>query len=100
MKEILEDLFKDKNVNGFIISDELYQNLKDYITNLQESEAYYYGQYKDCKKRNEKAIEMFEKAFDYRDNISTNIWEYDGGEEEYIEMLESAYNTLKGDKDE
>ena len=36
MKEILEDLFKDKNVNGFIISDELYQNLKDYITNLQE----------------------------------------------------------------
>ena len=31
--------------------------LLDYITNLQESEAYYYGQYKDYKSRNEKAIE-------------------------------------------
>ena len=34
IKEIL-NLFKDESVNGFIISDEIYQNLKDYITNLQ-----------------------------------------------------------------
>ena len=33
------------------------KHLLDYITNLQESEAYYYGQYKDYKSRNEKAIE-------------------------------------------
>ena len=50
----------------------------------------------DYKSRNEKAIEIFKKAFDYRDNISVNNWEYDGGKEEYIEMLESAYNILQG----
>lgn len=33
--EIL-NLFKDETVNGFIITDELYQNFKNYITNLQE----------------------------------------------------------------
>ena len=35
--------------------------VKDYIINLQESEAYYYGQYKDYKLRNEKAIEKIKK---------------------------------------
>lgn len=36
IKEILKDIFKDENVNGFILSDERYKELKDYITNLQQ----------------------------------------------------------------
>ena len=43
-----------------------YKALLDYITNLQESEAYYYGQYKDYKSRNEKAIE-------YHNNCIENL---------------------------
>ena len=46
--------------------------LLDYITNLQESEAYYYGQYKDHKSRNEKAIEYinnFWKKKSYYEDI-------------------------------
>ena len=50
----------------------------------------------EYKSKNEKAIEIFKRAFDYKDSISTNNWEYDGGREEYIGMLESAYNTLQG----
>ena len=42
-------------------------DLYNYITNLQESEAYYYGQYKDHKSRNEKAIEYIkETSFFYK----------------------------------
>lgn len=36
IKEILDNIFKDENVNGFILSDERYKELKDYITNLQQ----------------------------------------------------------------
>ena len=39
-----------------------YNKLKDYIINLQESEAYYYGFYKDYKSRIDKALEIIRKG--------------------------------------
>lgn len=35
IEEILKDLFKDENVNGFILSDERFEELKEYIICLQ-----------------------------------------------------------------
>ena len=35
IEEILDDLFKDEDVHGFIINDERYKELKDYIIKLQ-----------------------------------------------------------------
>lgn len=67
IKEILEkiknwcDLALDDNCNTIMYKYEFVAIL-DYITNLQESEAYYYGQYKDYKSRNEKAIDI---AYEY-----------------------------------
>ena len=55
------------------------KDLLDYITNLQESEAYYYGQYKDYKLRNEKAIEY----------IKNNIAD--------IEFIKKQYNVIYDD---
>ena len=60
IKEILKDndeLLVNYKDGSFECFDTLPQNVVDYITNLQESEAYYYGQYKDYKTRIEKAIE-------------------------------------------
>ena len=46
--------------------------------------------------RIDKAMEKFEEAFDYREHKSVNIWNYPGERKEYITMLESVYNELKG----
>ena len=53
--------------------------LFNYITNLQESEAYYYGQYKDYKSRNDKAIGILNKLKNEGEEIS------------WIEMRAEAY---------
>lgn len=39
--------------------------LIDYITNLQESEAYYYGYYKDYKLRKDKATEYIKEQLKF-----------------------------------
>lgn len=39
-----------------------WKEIYNHITNLHESEAYYYGQYKDYKSRCEKAIENCKKS--------------------------------------
>ena len=69
IKDILDYL--DYGVNNLSISKppfkieyEDIKKLLDYITNLQESEAYYYGQYKDYKSRCEKAIEYLKSKED------------------------------------
>ena len=51
----------DKQTDNLIEAVYIIDKLLDYITNLQESEAYYYGQYKDYKSRNEKAIEYIKQ---------------------------------------
>lgn len=67
------------------------KKMADYITNLQESEAYYYGQYKDYKSRCEKAVEYIE---------NTPLYEttYDYNTEEELEIQnvsdETASNKL------
>lgn len=64
IKEIVVDndeliaYYKDGSFQTF---DTLSKEVLDYINNLQESEAYYYGQYKDYKSRNEKAVEYIKK---------------------------------------
>ena len=52
MEEIADCTF---TTDTFELNFEDTKILLDYITNLQESEAYYYGQYKDYKSRCEKA---------------------------------------------
>ena len=74
IKEILDRLEYDKDdvyyvgyTDGVNIDNTLMPKdiklLLDYITNLQESEAYYYGQYKDYKSRKEKAVEYIKINF-------------------------------------
>lgn len=59
IKEILDDLlFTTTLPNASVkLNKEKLKLLKDCVTNLEESEAYYYGQYKDYKSRIEKAVE-------------------------------------------
>ena len=58
IKEILDELKRSVNEDDWFEIDEINgKRLLDYITNLQESEAYYYGYYKDYKSRIDKAIE-------------------------------------------
>lgn len=105
IKEILDKLlkyFKESNVNDFgyeqdkLISYEEAQVLLDCITNLQESEAYYYGQYKDYKSRCEKL----------REYINTHqLFKYIHDDEELFEIItdkeekKDLLNILNGGDD-
>ena len=62
IKEILE------NPKILMLSYGNYVSLDDY-TNLQESEAYYYGQYKDYKSRNEKAKDKIKQLKEERKTL-------------------------------
>lgn len=85
IKEILS--FKeDADYKRLSIEDILL--LKDYIINLQESEAYYYGQYKDYKSRNEKAIEYI-KLWHYRNDFRVNSFTK-GVKEELLEIFQGS----------
>ena len=93
IKEILD------KCTPFLFGDEV-DKLTNYITNLQESEAYYYGQYKDYKSRNKKAIEYLEQP--YRDNFDyskaelLNILNGDDNEtRKYIKDNKQGYGSLK-----
>ena len=73
--------------------------LLDYITNLQESEAYYYGQYKDYKSRNEKAIEYINKFWkkkSYYEDVDNCMKYATMNEWDKSDLL----NILKGDDKE
>lgn len=85
IKEILS--FKeDADYKRLSIEDILL--LKDYIINLQESEAYYYGQYKDYKSRNEKAIEYI-KLWHYRNDFRVNSFTK-SVKEELLEIFQGS----------
>lgn len=58
IKEILEYYRKYMSIKDCV----KLSKIEDYITNLQESEAYYYGYYEDYKQRIEKAIEIIKIA--------------------------------------
>jgi len=70
IKQILRDLEFASGVFDYTITPNRCTFLKDYITNLQESEAYYYGQYKDYKSRIEKAVKYIKQNC-----ITSDKWE-------------------------
>ena len=107
IKEILDKLlkyFKESNKNDFgyekdkLISYEEAQILLDYITNLQESEAYYYGYYKDYKSRIDKTIEYIKSNFDFQEIRTLGI-DYEGTYEISLKVVD-LLNILEGGNNE
>ena len=97
-----------KNSMSYEEYDKLYKNCyfilcdKDYITNLQESESYYYGQYKDYKQRNDKAIDKIQYIIDYGfdyDGFNT-VESLKGLIDMLVDYARQSKDILKGDKDE
>ena len=94
IKEIL-DIFKkineeysldtDLDFEDYEIPNIYLKHFLDYITNLQESEAHYYGQYKDYKSRIDKAIDKIQLIIDYG-------FDYDGFNR--VESLKSLIDML------
>ena len=61
IKEILDYFRKYSTIR----ENTMITEIEDYIINLQESEAYYYGNYKDCASRIDKSIEYIKERYDY-----------------------------------
>lgn len=104
-EEILEDLFKDENVNGFILSDERYKGLKDYITNLQQENERikdYKDLYKNLLTQSEDNVkQLIKKLNEYKTRIdkATNYYLKELSKRGSIdEVAVEMYNLLEGNK--
>ena len=97
IKEIVVDdgeliaYYKDGSFQAF---DTLLQEVLDYITNLQESEAYYYGQYKDYKAKNKKAIEY---NYELQERYCHSALFDDLVASKIYEITEKQLNILQGE---
>ena len=79
IEEILKDLFKDENVNGFILSDERFKELKEYIIGLQT--------------RIDKAIKLINIRKEDVDNVTDWV---EMRAIEYFAEYDELLNILKG----
>lgn len=87
IKDILECLEKYGQLTPDAIDDLHY--IRDYITNLQESEAYYYGYYISYKQRIDKAIEYINKGKTFDNKEITKAIKY---------LQNNLLKILKGDE--
>ena len=101
IKEILREIksYENEDVSIVVLSQKENKALLNYLNNLQESEAYYYGQYKDYKSRSEKAIEYINKhKVMTQGHFNGNNWEY-----QYFELRcepNDLLSILQGDNNE
>ena len=51
----------------------------------------------ELQSRIDKAIEHINKTIEFEKQCGFNYWEYDGGCDEYIEMVEKTLDILKGE---
>ena len=87
----MQDITKILGLDEHTIFDEV----KQYATNLQESEAYYYGYYKDYKSRIDKTIQLLEQENSYCPSSLTL-------EKSYIievEKINKVLSILKGSEE-